>query len=106
MHMSDTRSEATEDEIAVCAYFIWEQEGKPLGRALDHWLQAELQLAASLWYEFPLVSAGADIGRPAWPRKLTKSCRWRSATFLSIATESPFKALATRNTVNRSVALR
>jgi len=25
MHMSDTRSEATEDEIAVCAYFIWEQ---------------------------------------------------------------------------------
>jgi hypothetical protein len=27
MHMSDTRSEATEDEIAVCAYFIWEQEG-------------------------------------------------------------------------------
>ena len=51
MHMSDTRSEATEDEIAVCAYFIWEQEGKPVGRALDHWLQAELQLAASLWHE-------------------------------------------------------
>ena len=51
MHMSDTRSEATEDEIAVCAYFIWEQEGKPVGRALHHWLQAELQLAASLWHE-------------------------------------------------------
>ena len=51
MHMSDTRSEATEDEIAVCAYFIWEQEGKPVGRALDHWLQAELQLAASLWHD-------------------------------------------------------
>jgi hypothetical protein len=49
--MSDTRSEATKDEIAVCAYFIWEQEGKPVGRALDHWLQAELQLAASLWHE-------------------------------------------------------
>jgi hypothetical protein len=49
--MSDTRSEATKDEIAVCAYFIFEQEGKPVGRALDHWLQAELQLAASLWHE-------------------------------------------------------
>ena len=49
--MSDTRSEATEDEIAVCAYFIWEQEGKPIGRAPDHWFQAELQLAASLWHE-------------------------------------------------------
>ena len=35
----------------MCAYFIWEQEGKPVGRALDHWLQAELQLAASLWHE-------------------------------------------------------
>jgi hypothetical protein len=49
--MSDTRSEATKDEIAACAYFIWEQEGKPVGPALDHWLQAELQLAVSLWHE-------------------------------------------------------
>ena len=49
--MFDTRFKATEEEIAVCAYFIWEQERKPLGRALDHWLQAELQLAASLWHE-------------------------------------------------------
>jgi Protein of unknown function (DUF2934) len=51
MHMSDNRSEATEEEIAACAYFIWEEEGNPIGRALDHWLQAELQLAASLWHE-------------------------------------------------------
>jgi hypothetical protein len=49
--MSDTRSEATEHEIAVCAYCIWEQEGRPVGRALDHWLQAELQLAASVWHD-------------------------------------------------------
>jgi hypothetical protein len=45
------RQSFTEDEIAVCAYFIWEQEDKPVGRALDHWLQAELHLAASLWHE-------------------------------------------------------
>jgi hypothetical protein len=51
MHLSDTRSDATKKEIAVCAYFIWEQEGKPVGRALDHRLEAELQLAASLWHE-------------------------------------------------------
>jgi Protein of unknown function (DUF2934) len=38
-------------KIAVCAYFIWEREGKAVGRALDHWLQAESQLAASLWYQ-------------------------------------------------------
>jgi hypothetical protein len=31
------------EEIAVCAYLIWEQEG----RAAEHWLQAEEQLAAA-----------------------------------------------------------
>jgi DUF2934 family protein len=56
--MSNTRSEATEDEIAVCAYFIWEQEGKPIGHALDHWFQAELQLAASLWHESLCIRRG------------------------------------------------
>ncbi|HEY5706253.1 MAG TPA: DUF2934 domain-containing protein [Terrimicrobiaceae bacterium] len=51
-YMSATRFEATDQEIAVCAYCIWEQEGKPEGRALDHWLQAEFQLTASSWHEF------------------------------------------------------
>jgi len=32
------------EEIAVCAYIIWEREGCPHGRALEHWLQAEAQL--------------------------------------------------------------
>jgi hypothetical protein len=59
--MSDTRSKATEHEIAVCAYCIWKQEGTPSGRALDHWLQAELQLAASIWHE----SLCHDEGRPS-----------------------------------------
>jgi hypothetical protein len=62
MNMFDTRSEETEDMIAVCAYFIWEQEGKPVGRALDNWLQAELQLTASLWHDslYTGNSAGRD----------------------------------------------
>jgi Protein of unknown function (DUF2934) len=47
MAKSDAHSQATEDEIAECAKYIWEQEGKPERRALDHWLQAELQLASS-----------------------------------------------------------
>jgi Protein of unknown function (DUF2934) len=38
------------DEISECAYQIWEQEGRPLGRALDHWVEAELQLVlSSIW---------------------------------------------------------
>jgi hypothetical protein len=38
---------ATHREISACAYCIWLQEGKPEGRALDHWLEAELQLLVS-----------------------------------------------------------
>jgi hypothetical protein len=30
-----------EQRIRERAYFIWEQEGRPDGRGLDHWLQAE-----------------------------------------------------------------
>ena len=45
--MSNARSEPTQHDIQVGAYFIWEQEGRPDGRRLDHWLQAELQLVVA-----------------------------------------------------------
>lgn len=32
------------EEIAKLAYAIFEQEGKPHGRSMDHWLQAETLL--------------------------------------------------------------
>lgn len=35
---------ATHEEIAAAAYSIWEQEGRPEGRDVEHWLQAELQI--------------------------------------------------------------
>ncbi|HVP57014.1 MAG TPA: DUF2934 domain-containing protein [bacterium] len=31
-----------EDEIRLIAYGIWEEEGRPDGRHLDHWLRAEI----------------------------------------------------------------
>ena len=34
----------TPDEIAMCAFAIWEKEGRPHGRDVEHWLQAEAQL--------------------------------------------------------------
>lgn len=49
--MSDSHPEPSHYEIEVCAYCIWLQEGKPEGRALDHWLQAEMQLVASKQHE-------------------------------------------------------
>jgi len=34
------------DEVAICAYLIWEREGRPLGREKEHWIEAETQLLA------------------------------------------------------------
>ena len=34
-------------DIAVRAYHIWESEGCPDGRDLDHWVQAESELAVA-----------------------------------------------------------
>jgi hypothetical protein len=39
-----TAGPVTREEIALYAYCIWEKEGHPERRALEHWLQAELQL--------------------------------------------------------------
>ncbi|HLJ20034.1 MAG TPA: DUF2934 domain-containing protein [Stellaceae bacterium] len=33
-------------EIARRAYNIWEDEGRPSGRELDHWLRAEAEVKA------------------------------------------------------------
>jgi hypothetical protein len=40
-----------QDEIAICAYLIWEKEGRPFGREREHWLQAETQLFACRAHE-------------------------------------------------------
>jgi hypothetical protein len=41
----------SQEEIAVCAFFIWEAEGRPEGREQMHWLQAEMQLEATCAHE-------------------------------------------------------
>ncbi len=48
------------EEIAVCAYLIWEQEGRPVGRELDHWLQAEVQLVSAYHHDRSLETARAE----------------------------------------------
>jgi DUF2934 family protein len=34
--------------ISARAYSIWEQEGRPEGRALNHWVQAEAELKGAI----------------------------------------------------------
>lgn len=31
----------TEQSVREAAYFLWEREGRPEGRALEHWIAAE-----------------------------------------------------------------
>lgn len=38
-------AQPTMNEIAACAHSIWENEGRPQGREVAHWLQAEQQLS-------------------------------------------------------------
>jgi hypothetical protein len=44
--LSKDYRKAAHDEIAACAQRIYETEGRPQGRAMEHWLRAEAQLSA------------------------------------------------------------
>jgi hypothetical protein len=33
-------AEPSDEEIQKCAYFLWKEEGSPVGRDLDIWLKA------------------------------------------------------------------
>ncbi len=43
-NLPNENSEPSEAEIARLAYEIWEMEGRPEGRDLDHWMMARKQL--------------------------------------------------------------
>jgi hypothetical protein len=49
--------EPTHDEIALCAMSIWEEEGRPQGRDLEHWLLAEARLRQALRVEGEAASS-------------------------------------------------
>jgi hypothetical protein len=49
---------AIEDRIRTRAYEIWEGEGCPVGREIDHWLQAVQELAEER------ATVGAVVARP------------------------------------------
>jgi hypothetical protein len=51
--------------ISECSYQLWEREGRPDGRDLDHWLQAEQELVAkhALEFEFKRLMRAFRNGR-------------------------------------------
>ena len=49
------------EEIAICAQSIYEREGRPQGKATEHWLQAERQLIA----ERKAAATGSAPAKPS-----------------------------------------
>ncbi len=63
----------TDEQVSRVAYSVWEQEGRPDGRALEHWLQAIDQLAQGSSRDLSLadsVEAANSKARVVPPRKL------------------------------------
>jgi hypothetical protein len=61
MPETEPRAEVQRQQIAKRAYALWEQEGRPDGRDLDHWLQAEAELTSSA--DGPLDAAATPISQ-------------------------------------------
>jgi len=60
----------THDEIAECAYFLWEERGQPYGQDTELWLEAERLLRPAFnKYDVVLTDAGEN------PVKLVREIR-------------------------------
>lgn len=64
----------THDEIAACARHIYEAEGRPEGKAMQHWLQAEAQLIAER--KAPAASARAKAAPAAALETPLRGTNW------------------------------
>jgi hypothetical protein len=63
--------------ISERAYAIWEQEGRPDGKALDHWVQAEAEIGSEKI--IGITNYGKIVtsyGRAVTARDVSRSERW------------------------------
>ena len=72
----------THDEIAACAQRIYETEGRPQGKALEHWLRAEAQLSAGRKNESPSLVKNVANQFPASPNggRNAPTSNWQAAS--------------------------
>lgn len=84
-------SEPTHDEIALCAFLLWEKEGRQPGRETTYWLQAEAQVKLTRQQEAELVTAKSS--RP-WPPATSTTAKVATARAVAPATAKPAKVAA------------
>lgn len=65
-------SSPSHEEIAFCAFLIFEREGCIPGREAEHWRQAELQLHAMRLHEEARAGAARAPEEAAGPRTSAK----------------------------------
>lgn len=65
------RPELAHAEIALCAMTIWQSEGQPQGRDVEHWLLAEARLSEAR-------EADADATTGNQPRRARRTDSQRS----------------------------
>lgn len=67
-------TQLSHDQIAQRSFMIWEQEGRPHGQDLDHWLQAERELTDLFARKpAPRKKAAASAAKAASPAKSRKA---------------------------------
>ena len=54
------------EAIRLTAYFLWEQDGRPEGRAFDYWLKAKAMHQRQLEFD-QLLAAGQPRARDGQP---------------------------------------
>jgi hypothetical protein len=64
---AETKFKRTREAIERCAYLIWEREGRPAGRALDNWAQAEAGLLAAGQLKVAPAEAPTAVGANSSP---------------------------------------
>ena len=92
------------DEIALCAFLIWEKEGRQPGREQTYWLQAEAQLRQTRQHQAELAAA-AKATRP-WPPQTAAAPKTATARALKPVAPKPTRiTAASRSATAKPVAI-
>jgi hypothetical protein len=58
--MSNEMTHPSPDEVGALAKLFWEEEGRPEGRAMEHWHRAENELRRRIIERLAAASASAN----------------------------------------------
>jgi hypothetical protein len=88
---------AIEDRIRNRAYELWEAEGRPEGREVDHWLRAAQEVSGEVAGETTAVGAPA-ARRPRTPRSASTAASPATRTPATTAAASRSRSRASKGT--------